>query len=130
MATSRPEGTVNPDAVRIATCQKTGSRGRADWLSRVPLGEHAALFRHSVEIGSLEALSSEFTDIRVSLIICEDDDDVWGAFFGKSVSDAHGDQQETKGDFVHKKGWKSEIGFLPYPFFLREGAIPPFFRLI
>jgi hypothetical protein len=76
VSASRPEGTVHTEAIRIATCEKTRSRSRADGLGSVPLCETSTFGSHAIEIGRLVAFRAVDSDISVSLVIGKDDDDV------------------------------------------------------
>ena len=71
-----PQRAMNADAVRIAARQQPGARGGANRLGHVEVAEDAALGRQAVEVRRVETFGAEHADIRVALVVGEDDDDV------------------------------------------------------
>ncbi len=67
---------MNADTVGIAARQQGRARGRADRLGHVEIREPPPLPGEPVEIGRVESLGTEATDIGVTLIVRENDEDV------------------------------------------------------
>jgi len=90
----RPGRSQHIDAIGIAAGEQTGPGGSAYRLGDVPVGEAQARVGHPVEVGSLEAGSSEFPCIGVTLVIGHDDDDVgWGV---EGIPGEGGHRRESK----------------------------------
>src|SRR5436309_3014186 len=73
---TRPKRAMNTEAIWVAAGKEATTRGGADGLGDMEIAEDAALRGEAVEVGSDEPFRAEDTDIRVALIVGEDDDDV------------------------------------------------------
>ena len=73
---ARTQGPVNPDAIGVATRQQTGPRRRANRLRHVEVTEDASLRRQPVQVGRFETSGPKHTDIRIALVIGENNDNV------------------------------------------------------
>jgi hypothetical protein len=67
---------MNAEAIWIATGKQAATRGGADRLGDMKVAEYAALRCETIEVGSDETFCAEHADVRVALIVGEDDDDI------------------------------------------------------
>ena len=67
---------VQTDAFGVAAGQQGGTRGRANRRAHEEAREFAALLGHPVDVGRLDFLRAETTQVPVALIIGEDDNDI------------------------------------------------------
>lgn len=74
---ARSERVVNTDPIGRAAREQRGARGGTDGLRDVEIRELPTFRRHAIEVRRVESFRAENADIRVALIVGENDDDVW-----------------------------------------------------
>jgi hypothetical protein len=72
------EGTMDADAIGVTACEEGGAGCGTNWLSDVKVGEADAFAGHFVEVRSLDPGGAIDAEVGVALIVCKDNDDVWG----------------------------------------------------
>ena len=96
---------LHADAFRVAPREESGPGGGADRAGDHEAGELPALFGHAVEMGGLDGLRSEATEVVVALIVGEDDDEV-GLGGGGTEREEEGGEKEEE---AHGPRWKRKI---------------------
>src|SRR5579872_3924393 len=92
------EGALEADPVGVASGHERGARGGADRLRHVEVGETNAFPRHPVQVRRPEVLRSKAADVRVTLIVGQDDDDVRPRDAAGDSRSGAGAQQESPRD--------------------------------
>jgi len=72
-----PSAPQNTDAIGIATCEQSGPRRGTDRLGHIKVSEAHAFLGHAVEIRRFQILGAVTADVGVSLVVGQDDDDIW-----------------------------------------------------
>ena len=73
---ARAERAVDAEAIWVAAGEQAATRRGANGLGDVEIAEDAALRGEPIQIGCDEAFRAENANIRVPLVVGEDDDDV------------------------------------------------------
>jgi hypothetical protein len=94
------EGTLNADAIGIATSEEGGAGSGADRLSDVKAGKTAAFAGEAIEVRGFDVFGAKGGDVGIAKVISEDQDDVWRAIGG---GDGMNEEREnSEGDFRKK----------------------------
>src|SRR5262245_20553091 len=70
---ARSERAMNAESIWIAPGEQAATRRGANGLGDVEIAEDAALRGEAIEIGSDESFRAKNADVRVALIVSEDD---------------------------------------------------------
>jgi hypothetical protein len=102
------ERAVDTEAIWVAAGEQTATGSGADGLRDVEIAEDAALRRKPIEIWSHETFCAEHSDVRIALIVGEDDDYVRELSMGDASSECLAveqpdDEEESKGQFMSKR---------------------------
>ena len=114
---SRRQRAVNADSVRVAAREQSRARGGAHRLGHVEVAELAAFRSEPVQVWRPEAFGAEHADVRVALVVGEDDDNVrergglggacaWSEADGEAGAEqaereGNPSAQRARGDIVH-----------------------------
>ena len=71
-----PQGPIDADAHVVCPGQESCSRGRANRRRYIEIGKHATLGRQAINVGSLVTLGPKRTDVCISHVVDEDEDNV------------------------------------------------------
>ncbi len=77
LRTLREEDGAHAQSLVMGSCQKGGSRSRADGATDVEVGKDHPFLGHAVEVGGLWPGGTVEADVSVAHVIDEDDDEVW-----------------------------------------------------
>ena len=113
---------MNAQSVWIATRKQGGSGGRTHRLGDVEIAEDSALSCEMIEIGCLEAFGTEHTDVRVALVVSENDNYVgqgirfsskhWGQAKKENARQDECESRESKQEKLHKRKEMDQLGLL------------------
>src|SRR5207245_1894544 len=81
------------DAIGVAPSQQRGARRRANGLPDVKIGETHSLARHAIEVGCFDIRRTKTADVLITLVVGENDDEVWPLRQGGGEPDRAGKRQ-------------------------------------
>ena len=71
---ARPKRPVDAEAIWITTGKQSATGSRADGLGDMKIAENATLRRETIQIRSDKTFCAEDTDVRIALVVRENDD--------------------------------------------------------